>query len=894
MAPARVYVWQASSLEEATPLLSCGEVGVDLEEIPVVWRRRRESLTQLGDDQPLHMVDDAENLLARSWLGFSDLCIESVVGDSLATTLDYARFYGLRTLGVVRGGCPSPRPEYLALDLILAESFDVAEQLQEKWRLQNLDVRRLPAIRTLPGVEESSARGYGVGDILKSTPPLARLVAVSGSLGSSIELWRTFASLGVDLKPLQWSQQVSALIPDASPHARVVEGIEICRGDWAVLSLSSCCDCAEAMEIVDEAQGLGLKVAVIVSAAKFNPKLIHRALDKADLALFALKEDRDATLSAAFRGADKIATLRARWRVAADEGAVLAEIRASSGRINRSGRLDKLRRIFYLKDESAAKGFRSELEGAFKSLGVEAVSLGWDSEGKRLTAVPRSDSADLSSMQDEAPETFQKDWLLIGDGAPAPPAGLLEASKAAGMRLAVLCASDSSLDRDRLKILSGADAILPTTWRVAAGLIRGLELSGSQGSRILTCMLSHDGTAESARTSLAIDWRRQAPRLLEGLDRAGAPPGWSLSSISGDMKRPLLTCAITTYNRAPWLKHSLKILLDAAAPWRDKVEIVVCDNASTDDTPSVVEKLRESYSFQYYRNDKNVGMLGNLGATARHCSGAFVWIIGDDDLVVDEGLEIILKAIEENPDVEMVYLNYGYTHFSQPDTLSDPRSIIDKAAPIGFGGENRRVERLADVAAYNENLFTAIYACVFRRDHALRAYQLDNRGAPFSSLATCVPSSVYALQALQDRPAYWVGFPAIVVNMNVSWMRWALLWHLERMPDLHDLAELSGVDPARIDRHRFKHCWNAGEWVREAYFEAEQIIRDGFSMARLIERCKHIEIFRAHELEKAMRHYQDAWNAGLVTGDCDAPEALIERYGLPAAFRNLTRPDEKI
>ncbi len=196
-------------------------------------------------------------------------------------------------------------------------------------------------------------------------------------------------------------------------------------------------------------------------------------------------------------------------------------------------------------------------------------------------------------------------------------------------------------------------------------------------------------------------------------------------------------------------------------------------------------------------------------------------------------------------------------------------------------------ERLAEAAAFNENLFTAIYACVFRRDHALRAYQLDTRGAPFSSLSTCVPSSVYALAALQDRPAYWVGFPAIVVNMNVSWLRWALLWHLERMPDLHDFAELSGVDAARIDRHRFKHCWNAGEWVEQAYFEAEDAIRKGFSMARLIERCKHIDVFRTREITRAMDAYRKAWNLGRITADTLPPESLLAQFGL-----ELSRPPE--
>ena len=190
------------------------------------------------------------------------------------------------------------------------------------------------------------------------------------------------------------------------------------------------------------------------------------------------------------------------------------------------------------------------------------------------------------------------------------------------------------------------------------------------------------------------------------------------------------------------------------------------------------------------------------------------------------------------------------------------------------------MRELREVSAYNENLFTAIYASAFRRDHALRAYGQDTSGPPFSSLLTCVPSSVYALAALADRPAWWVGQPAIVVNMNVSWLRWALIWHLERMPDLFDMAELAGVDPVRVDRHRVKHARNAGEWTREALLKAEPAIRGGVSVARLIERCKHLPALRG-ELPKLRAAYEAAWNAGRVVVDAAAPEELFRRYGSP-------------
>jgi len=377
-------------------------------------------------------------------------------------------------------------------------------------------------------------------------------------------------------------------------------------------------------------------------------------------------------------------------------------------------------------------------------------------------------------------------------------------------------------------------------------------------------------------------WDEYARDVLAAMARAGTPPGWPLPAILTGAARPLLSCAITTYNRASWLTHSLPRLLDAARPFGDRVEVVVCDNTSTDATPEVVARFAGTPGFSSRRNPANLGMLGNLGATTRATTGAYVWLMGDDDLIIDGAIQAVLSGLEAHPDVEMAYMNYAYTSFDAPELLSDPNEIVRGAKSIGYGGPNRRVAELREVAALNENLFTAIYACAFRRDHALRAYQQDVSGAPFSSLLTCIPSSVYAIAALQDRPAFWVGQPAMVVNMNVSWLRWALLWHLERMPDLFDASELAGIDPVRVDRHRAKHCWNAGDWAQMALMQAEDAIRERFSVARLIERCKHIDAFRA-EIPKLRAVYAQAWAAGRVSADRLDPEALFALYGLASA-----------
>lgn len=383
--------------------------------------------------------------------------------------------------------------------------------------------------------------------------------------------------------------------------------------------------------------------------------------------------------------------------------------------------------------------------------------------------------------------------------------------------------------------------------------------------------------AAEAVTREIRSWDEYAEDVVRALSRFGSPPGWPLPAVA--RRQPLLTCAITTYNRAPWLRHSLSRLLDLTRPWRDVVEVVVCDNASTDDTSKVIAQFHGEPDFSAHRNATNVGMLGNLGVTARASRGAYVWLLGDDDLLTDGAIENVLEGLAAHPEVEMAYMNYAYTHFDEPH-MGDVGHVLATATPIADAGPNQYVDRLRDVAGLNENLFTSIYTCAFRRDHALRAYQLDTRGDPFSSLATCVPSSTYALAALQDRPAWWVGEPAVVVNMNVSWLRWALLWHLERMPDLFEEAERQGVDRSSLDRYRLQHLVEAERWVRTTYFDAEDAVRTRFSLARLLERCKHLPEFRNRHLEGVRQAYSEGWAAGRVVADPIPPDELFAHYGL--------------
>jgi glycosyltransferase involved in cell wall biosynthesis/SAM-dependent methyltransferase len=308
--------------------------------------------------------------------------------------------------------------------------------------------------------------------------------------------------------------------------------------------------------------------------------------------------------------------------------------------------------------------------------------------------------------------------------------------------------------------------------------------------------------------------------------------------------RPLLSICITTYNRAEWLALSLKNLAQLIPNPLPEIEIVVCDNTSTDHTPDIVKPYLQRTDFRYYRNVENVGMLGNLRITAHHAKGQYVWILGDDDLIKPGGIERVLQVIQTHPGTALIYLNYAYTRQDDAKAVFDLGQFLSESTPVAVPGPDI-VGPVHRISTESENFFTAIYCLVFRRDHALRAYSQNTEGRPFSTMLTCIPTTYHVLNFMMNEPGYWVGEPMVVVNLNVSWMKYASIWILERLPEAHDLAEKMGASPQGIDRCRINHFPHVVHWFREIFENDQEANIDYFSAQRLIDRMKHLDEFWA-------------------------------------------------
>ncbi len=116
-----------------------------------------------------------------------------------------------------------------------------------------------------------------------------------------------------------------------------------------------------------------------------------------------------------------------------------------------------------------------------------------------------------------------------------------------------------------------------------------------------------------------------------------------------------LSICIPTYQRAPYLERCLSELA-AVAGLPFSVEIVVSDNASTDDTARVCAEASErGLPVVYLRQDENLGGEANFVNALRAARGELAVYLADDDRLDLTSLARIVGLFDENESLSAVY-----------------------------------------------------------------------------------------------------------------------------------------------------------------------------------------------------------------------------------------------
>lgn len=161
--------------------------------------------------------------------------------------------------------------------------------------------------------------------------------------------------------------------------------------------------------------------------------------------------------------------------------------------------------------------------------------------------------------------------------------------------------------------------------------------------------------------------------------------------------RPRVSIGIPVFNGGQTLRHTLDALL--AQSFGD-FEVVISDNASTDDT----QEICEAYSaadprIRYWRNETNLGARANYNRVFELTQGEYFRWNGHDDWIAPTYLERCLEALHRDPAAVACYTAWCRL----PDELM-PRRV--RAAPAVADSESQ-------LARFHDSLWSLPFEPIF-------------------------------------------------------------------------------------------------------------------------------------------------------------------------------------
>ncbi len=133
------------------------------------------------------------------------------------------------------------------------------------------------------------------------------------------------------------------------------------------------------------------------------------------------------------------------------------------------------------------------------------------------------------------------------------------------------------------------------------------------------------------------------------------------------LREPLVTVVIPTYNRPKYLREAIE---SAVNQTYKNVEIIVSDDGSVENPQDIVESFQDS-RIRFQRNTKNLGIALNVINAFKAAQGKYVASLNDDDVWNEDFLEKLVPHLEADANLAIAFSD----HY-----IIDSKGKVDAAA----------------------------------------------------------------------------------------------------------------------------------------------------------------------------------------------------------------------
>jgi GT2 family glycosyltransferase len=120
------------------------------------------------------------------------------------------------------------------------------------------------------------------------------------------------------------------------------------------------------------------------------------------------------------------------------------------------------------------------------------------------------------------------------------------------------------------------------------------------------------------------------------------------------MTNKILTVVIPVFNKWRYTAHCLASLFHSSID-KDKYEVLIVDNASTDMTPTLLSYLqKENFPINILRNEENLGYLLGANQGWKEVKTPYCLHLNNDVFVKPDTIELMLKPFQKDPLIGIV------------------------------------------------------------------------------------------------------------------------------------------------------------------------------------------------------------------------------------------------
>ena len=262
-----------------------------------------------------------------------------------------------------------------------------------------------------------------------------------------------------------------------------------------------------------------------------------------------------------------------------------------------------------------------------------------------------------------------------------------------------------------------------------------------------------------------------------------------------------ISLCIPTYNRPQSLKNCLNSL---SLQTNLNFEVCISDNFSDENIENIIKPFKSKLKIKFSKNNENLGAALNFMKVASMAENNFIWFLGDDDLLVPDAIEKLVKLIEENEDCDFFWINSSHldiTYIEKFDKPFDTKYLPKEMKTLSKLKTDQKLmffDLIKHKIAFDYLL--GVYVCVFRRDgwkknlNIIDYEKIKDKNSWSNFDNTCFHVKIFC-EAFKNSKAYFCAEPLSVNTHGVrEWSDLYPLIEIVRIPEALDYFRSKGMN----------------------------------------------------------------------------------------------------